>query len=214
MLTWLKTVGTQTGYFILGFLGVRLKNSSGNLHVRNNGDTGFADVQAKDVIVSNNSTTYDVTVTTSGSQTADYTLTLPVDTGSTGQVLATDGSGVLSWVSAADTSSSWKVETTSVNFGSGGTISAFTLPANAIIDKVMVIVDTAFDGTPTLSVGDSGNNSKFMGSGDNLLTLADRFDVFTDVPAVGTSTAVEIYYSAGGATVGSARVLATYAVPL
>ena len=94
-------------------------------------------VQAKDVIVSNNSTTYDVTVTTSGSQTGDYTLTLPVDTGSTGQVLATDGSGVLSWVSAADTSSNWKVETTTVNFGSGSTISAFTLPANAIIDKVL-----------------------------------------------------------------------------
>jgi len=213
MLTWLKTVGTQTGYFILGFLGVRLKNSSGNLQVRNNGDTGFADVAAKDVIVSNNSTTYDVTLTTSGSQTGDYTLTLPVDTGSTGQVLATNGSGVLSWVSAADTSANWKVETTSVNFGSGSTVSAFTLPANAIIDKVMVIVDTAFDGTPTLSVGDSGNNSKFMGSGDNLLTLADRFDVFVDEPASGSPIAVEIYYSAGGATVGSARVLTTYAVP-
>lgn len=211
--TWLKIRGTQVAYFILGFLGVRLKNSSGNLHVRNNGDTGFADVQAKDVIVSNNSTTYDVTVTTSGSQAADYTLTLPVDTGSTGQVLATDGSGVLSWVSAASTDACWKVETTTVNFGSGSTISAFTLPANSIIDKVMVIVDTAFDGTPTISVGDSGNNSKFMGSGDNLLTLADRFDVFVQEPAVGTSTAVEIYYSAGGASVGSARVLCTYATP-
>jgi hypothetical protein len=211
--TWLKTKGTQVGSFILGFLGVRLKNSSGNLHVRNNGDTGFADAQVKDIIVSNNSTTYDVTVTTNGSQAADYTLTLPVDTGSVGQVLSTNGSGVLSWVSAASTDANWKVETTSVNFGSGSTITAFTLPANAIIDKVMCIVDTAFDGTPTLSVGDSGNNSKFMGSGDNLLTLADRFDVYSQEPATGSPINVEIYYAAGGATVGAARVLCTYAVP-
>lgn len=211
--TWLKVKGTQVGSFLLGFLGVRLKNSSGNLQVRNNGDTGFADVQAKDVTVSNNSTGFDVTLTTSGSQAADYTLTLPPNTGSTGQVLATNGSGVLSWVSAASTDANWKVETTTVNFGSGATISAFTLPANAIIDKVMCIVDTAFDGTPTLSVGDSGNNSKFMGAGDNLLTLADRFDVYSQEPASGSPINVEIYYSAGGATAGSARVLCTYAVP-
>ena len=213
METWLKTKGTQVGYYILGFLGVRLKNSSGNLHVRNNGDTAFADVVAKDISISNNTTGYDVTVTTSGSQAADYTLTLPVDTGSTGQVLATNGSGVLSWVSAADTSANWKVETTSIAFGSGSTVSAFTLPANAIIDKVTCIVDTAFDGSPTLSVGDSVNNSRYMGSGDNLLTLPDRFDVFSDVQASGSSTAIEIYYSAGGATVGAARILVTYAQP-
>lgn len=36
---------------------------------------------------------------------ADYTLTLPVDDGTTGQVLSTDGSGVLSWVSNAAVSS-------------------------------------------------------------------------------------------------------------
>ena len=213
-LTWLKTVGTQTGSFILGFFGVRLKNSSGNLHVRNNTDTAFADVQAKDIVISNNTSGYDVTLTTNGSQAADYTLTLPVDDGSPGQILSTDGSGVLTWADAGVTSLAWKVNSTAFAFGSGSTITAFTLPANAVIDKVSVIVDTAFDGTPTLSVGvDVGSASKYVGSGDSLLTAAGRYDVFSDSVPSGTAEDIELYFSAGSATVGAGRVLVTYAIP-
>jgi hypothetical protein len=213
MSAWLKTIGTQTGRFILGLTGVSLKNNAGDLQVRNNADSAFAGATVEDIAIHNNTAGFSNTIRTQSTQAANYVYDLPLDAGSVGQVLSTDGSGLLSWVSAASTDANWKVETTTINFGSGATTAAFTLPVNAIIDKVMVLVDTAFDGTPTLSVGDSGNNSRFMGSGDNLLTLADRFDVFNQVAAVGSTTAVEIYYSAGGATVGSARVLCTYAVP-
>lgn len=213
MATWLKTLGTQTGRFILGLTGVSLKNNAGDLQVRNNADSAFAGATVEDIALHNNTAGFSNTLRTQATQAANYTYDLPLTPGSVGQVLSTDGSGLLSWVSAASTDANWKVETTTINFGSGATTAAFTLPINAIIDKVMVIVDTAFDGAPTLSVGDSGNNSRFMGSGDNLLTLPDRFDVFTQVAAVGSTTAVEIYYSAGGATVGSARVLCTYSVP-
>lgn len=41
-----------------------------------------------------------VTLQASNSTSADYTLTLPVNDGASGEVLSTDGSGVLSWVSA------------------------------------------------------------------------------------------------------------------
>ena len=41
-----------------------------------------------------------VTIQPSNSTTTDYTLTLPTTDGDSGQVLSTDGSGVLSWVSA------------------------------------------------------------------------------------------------------------------
>lgn len=40
-----------------------------------------------------------VSIQTPASLAASYTLTLPVDDGTSGQVLSTDGSGVLSWVS-------------------------------------------------------------------------------------------------------------------
>lgn len=41
-----------------------------------------------------------VSIQASASTTGAYTLTLPVDDGTAGQVLSTDGSGVLSWISA------------------------------------------------------------------------------------------------------------------
>lgn len=210
MSAWSKIVGTQTGKFILGLLGVQLKNNSGSLQVRDNADTTFADVELAKLKINDADT---VTIQASPSQVAPYTLTLPVDDGSPSQVLSTDGSGVLSWISAASTASCWTVDTTSFAFGSGSTISMFTLPANAVIDTVSVIVDTAFDGTPSMSVGISGNASKYVGSGDVLLTLADRFDVPNQLDADVSSEALEIAYSAGGATVGAGRVLVTYAIP-
>jgi hypothetical protein len=50
-------------------------------------------------IVLANTGTGSVTIQSSNSNTAAYTLTLPVSAGTSGQVLATNGSGVLSWVS-------------------------------------------------------------------------------------------------------------------
>lgn len=41
-----------------------------------------------------------VTIQSTANLAADYTLTLPVDDGTSGQVLSTDGSGVLSWANA------------------------------------------------------------------------------------------------------------------
>lgn len=203
-----RIAGTSVGSFVLSLLGVRLKNDAGHLHVRNNADTGYADVQAKDIIVSNNTTGYDVTFTTSGAQAADYTLTLPADDGSSGQVLATDGNGVLSWVSAASTASSVKVDSTTINFGDTSPVAAFNLPANAVVTAIRVIVDTPFDGAPTLSVGIAGNASKYMGSTDNNLTFPAE-TVFETVPGKlpsVTSEAIEIAYVAGGASAGSCRV--------
>lgn len=211
---WQKIVGTQVGSFILGLLGVKLKNNSGSLQIRNNGDTAFTDVQAQDHILSNNGTGYKVTLTTSGAQTGDYSLTLPVDDGSPNQVLQTDGSGVLSWASAASTAADWKADVTTFAFGSSSPITMFTLPANAQIDKVDVFIDTAFDGTPSISVGvNGGSASKYVGSSDVNLAALGRYTVWnTEIPS-GSTENLEITYSAGSATAGAGRVVVTYAIP-
>ena len=44
---------------------------------------------------------FKVTVSPPASLAADYTLTLPTDAGASGQVLSTDGAGVLSWISSS-----------------------------------------------------------------------------------------------------------------
>ena len=226
MSVWNKIIGTQTGQFILGLLGVRLKNNAGNLDVKTNDDTAYADVTANKfnatgdtgiVINSDAAGTgadWKVTINraTSG-MTADVTLTLPPDDGTAGQVLQTDGTGVLSWTTV-NTDATLTTDTTSFAFGSASTITLFTLPANAVVDSVKVIVDTAFDGTPTLSVGvNGGSASQYVASGDTLLTVADRYDIPYQGVANGSSEALEAYYAAGGATVGAGRVIVTYSIP-
>ena len=214
MASWLKIIGTQTGRFILGLTGASLKNNGGTeVQVRNNADSAYADLGAKNITI--NGTTYYNTIQASAGQTQNVTLTLPTDDGSPGQVLSTDGSGILSWVAAANTAPNLTADTTSLAFGSGSTVSAFTLPANAVVDSVVIIVDTAFDGTPTLSVGyNGGSASYYAGSGDNLLTVADRYQIPNQNPADVSTQAIELYYSAGGASVGSARVIVYYSVPM
>ena len=211
MASWLKITGTQVGKFVLGLTGVTLKNNSGNLDVRNNADTAFASANVANVAL--NTATNRITLAAPSALAANYAITLPLDDGSPGQVLATDGSGNTSWVSAASTASSWKVDSTSFAFGASSPIAAFTLPANAVVNTVTVIVDTAFDGTPSLSVGNASATSKYFASTDGLLTIADRYDAPYQGVSLGTTDAIEISYTAGGATVGAGRMLVTYANP-
>jgi hypothetical protein len=214
MSSWIKIIGTQTGRFVLGLTGASLKNTSGTIEVKNNADSAFAPLAAQELSVNNNTSGYAVTLKGNNSQSADYDLVLPVDDGTAGQVLSTDGTGGLSWASAGNTDLAWKADTTSVEFGSSSTITAFTLPANAVVDRVSIIVDTPFDGTPTLSVGvNGGSASQYAGSGDSSLLLGDRFDVPNQSEASGSTQDIEIYYSAGGATAGAARIIVTYAIP-
>ncbi len=225
MSVWSKITGTQIGKFILGLTGVTLKNSSGNLLVRNNADSADAEVTASKfnasgntgLVINSDSTgtgaNWKISVARpSTGMTADWTLTLPDTPGSPNQVLQTDGAGVTTWASTSSGSNEI-TDTTSFAFGSASTVSMFTLPANAVVLSTMVIVDTAFDGTPSLSVGISGNASKYVGSGDSLLSLADRFDVPNELAANGSSEAMEISYAAGGATAGAGRVLVSYVIP-
>lgn len=227
MASWLKIIGTQANNFRLGLLGVRLKDVTGNLSVRNTGDTADAEVTAAKfnasgdtgLVINSDSTgtgsdwKISIARPTTG-MTSDWTLVLPTTDGSPNQVLVTDGNGVTSWESPSSTSASWSVDSTDFTFGSSSPVTMFTLPANAVINSVIVIVDTAFDGTPSLSVGvNGGSASKYVASTDVNLNVADRYEVPNQsLPVVGTE-ALEITYSAGGASVGAGRVLVTYGIP-
>lgn len=219
-------LGVTGAFFKIGTSGVRLKNSSGNLLVRNTGDSADAEITASklnnsgDSIVLNSDAAgsgadYKITLArpTSG-MTADVTLTLPVDDGTPNQVLATDGNGALSWVSAASTASSEKVDTTSLAFGDSSPVAMFTTGANDVINRVEVIVDTAFNGTPTLSIGISGTTSKYMATSDVDLTATagTSFVVYPNKTAQGAESLIATY-SAGSASAGAARIQVYYDTP-
>lgn len=219
--------GTTKAFFkIGGTAGVRLKNSAGDLLVRNTGDTADAAVTASKVNVSGDVVDINSDAAGTGADwkytiqrpaagmAAAVVLTLPVDDGTAGQVLKTDGAGVLSWTSAGDTTLADKLDTTSLAFGSVSPVTMFSTGAADIVDYIDVIIDTAFDGTPTASVGITGATSKYLSTTDIDLKAAAG-TVFTVHPGLAAqgAEALIITYAAGAATVGAARFIVHYATP-
>jgi hypothetical protein len=217
-------LGTTKAYFKIGTTGVRLKNNAGDLAVRNTGDTADAAITASKVNMSGDALDinsdaagsgadykYTIQRPTSG-MTAAVTLTLPVDDGTPNQVLQTDGSGALSWASAGSNASSDKVDTTSLAFGTASPVSMFSTGAADVLTRIEVIVDTPFDGTPSLSVGIVGTTSKYLSTSDVDLTVAGVYQVHPGQTAAGAEALIATY-TAGGASAGAARILVYYATP-
>jgi hypothetical protein len=213
--------------------GVRLKNVAGNLAVRNTGDTADASVTASTanftgdsiIINSDGVSGADRAITLArpvAGMTANYTLTLPPSAGSPGQFPQTDGSGNISWQTILQANGSFaQIDTTPLAFGATTTTAMFTLPANAEVRTVNIIVDTAFNGTPSLSIGISGSTSKYVPSTKVDLTQSPAaygettlvFEILPFLNPVGTAENLIATYSAGGATVGAARIEVEYATP-
>ncbi|WP_138503240.1 hypothetical protein [Nostoc sp. PA-18-2419] len=210
--------------------GVRLKNNSGDLQVKDSADSSFKKVTALSLettadagIVINSDAAgsgsdYKITIARpSSGQTADYTLTLPTSAGSPSQVLTTNGSGTLSWTTVSGgASNGMYTDTTSLAFNSASSVSMFTLPANAVVHRVEVILDTAWvTGTATMTVGISGTTSKYAGS--NLIDLygsaGDCYVITPNQAANGSSESLIITYAASTASAGAARVLVSYSNP-
>lgn len=218
---------TSFGSMLLGLLGVRLKNSGGNLHIRNNGDTAFAEVTASRVNVSDNvlvlnsdaaGSAADWTLTIqrpAAGQTAAWTWQFPVGPGTAGQVLSTDGTGATSWISTVSTADKISTDTTTLAFGSAATVAMFTLPANAEILEIRVTIDTPWNTAATMSVGIAGTTSKYMAATQvNLQGAATNcFEVYPGLTPSASPENLIITYAAASATAGSARILVKYAVP-
>lgn len=220
-------LGTTKAFFkIGGNTGVRLKNDGGDLAVRNTGDSADAEIttsrvniSGEDIVLNSDSAgagaDWKITIQrpTSG-MTADVTLTLPVDDGTAGQALSTDGNGVLSWVSAGDTSLADKLNSTALAFGSSSPVAMFSTGASDIVDYIDVVIDTPFDGTPAVSIGITGTTSKYAGTTDIDLTAAagTSFQIHPNLAAQGAEALIATY-SSGGASVGAARIIVHYATP-
>ncbi|OWK46615.1 hypothetical protein FRUB_00314 [Fimbriiglobus ruber] len=154
------------------------------------------------------------TVQTASGQASNLTINLPTVVGSSGQAVITDGAGNWSYTTIS-TASTLTVETTSVAYNTSSPITQFTLPVNAVIEQVVVYVDTAFTGgtSPNLTVGVSGTTAKYMGSGDSDLTTIGSYVIRPGLTADGSTEALIITYSAGSSTAGAARVEVQYSVP-
>lgn len=137
---------------------------------------------------------------------------ISVPVGTDGQVLTADSTtaGGFIW----KTSNDWSVDTTDLLFDSPEIVGMFTLPANALVDSVILIVDEQFDGVgATATVGISATPNKYIENQDVMLSFADRYEVPHQKVVDTFSEALKIYYTAAGSTKGKARVIVNWCMP-
>lgn len=212
----------------LGSAGAVLKVASAKVRARNVADSADVPLVGSVIAASGNQIQLNEAAASSGADwlmtlnrpvsgmAAAVNLTLPATVGSTNQVLTTDGStGALSWTTVAGGADKMVTDTTTLAFGTASPVAQFNLPASAVVERVRVIIDTAFSGAPSLSVGIAGTTSKYLGSTSVDLTAASTttFEVTPGLASIGTVEAIIATYTAGGATAGAARIEVDYVIP-
>lgn len=213
----------------LGAAGLALKVASGKFRARNVADNADAPIVGSVVAASGDSMQINEDAAGSGADwayninrpaagmTAAGTFTLPPNGGTNGFALMTDGTGVTTWQAVAGGNDKPVTDTTALVFGSTSPVSNFTLPANALVLDVTVVIDTPFTGGTgaSASVGIAGTTAKYMGSGSLDLGAAagTSFSVTPNQIPVGSTEAIITTYTSGSATAGAARVLTTYVIP-
>lgn len=228
----LDLLGTSFSKLALGIFGPQLKNESDDVAARNNADSGYAAVRAAlvkvygdDILLNagaaGSGDDYKLTLSRpSTGMTHDLQIVVPSGDPAPGQALTvasfTSNVVVLAYTTIAGGDDKIVVDTTTVAYGDSSPITAFTKPANAIVDEVEVIIDTPYDDpTASLSVGITGTTSKYMPTTALDLTADAKtsFCYKANEQAVGTTEGIIVTLSAGSSTAGSARVLIRYSIP-
>jgi len=116
---------------------------------------------------------------------SNYTYTMPASYGTSGNMLGTDGAGVLSWVAGAQWVKYTKTHSQLQSAGTTHDVEVFQLPAKTMIQGVVIKHSTAFAGTGItdykVSLGITGDLTKYSA----------QFDVYQAVGAgVGQTTNV------------------------
>lgn len=215
MATTPRFLSDLAGTLLAGFrIGVnKLVAASGVITARNAADN--ADVELAASGFRAKGATYKTTVKAASSgQSADIAIELPAALGSNGQALVDDGTGTgkLVWATVSTGANAVKAEDQVIAFGSTSPVSIVALPAGSTVSKIVVDVETAFDGAPSLSVGLVGSTSKYMGTTDMDLAQVASFEVQPSIEEAGAVTPI-VTYAAGGASVGSARVTVHWVLP-
>lgn len=220
--------GTLKDTFQLGLGGVKLKNVAAGLVVKAVDGTTDAPATASKINISGD--VLEINSDAAGSaadwkytlqrpvagMTAAVTLTLPVDDGTPSQVIQTDGSGNLSFVSAGTTAHLMATNSTDIVFGSGTPVTLFTLPDGAVIHQVDIIIDTPWTtGAANITVGIAGTTSKYMAATENDLYAAAKtvFSVHPGIVPPGGTEALIATYAASTANAGAGRIIVHYSIP-
>lgn len=225
-----KIKGTISTIFQIGLGGLNLKYTGGKLRVRAADDSADAELVASKLSASGDDIVINEDAAGSG---ADWLYTLrrpstgmgeariiklPAGNPAPGQALYvadyTAGVVTLDFLTIAAGSDKIVTDTTSLAFGSSTPVAMFTLPANAVVESVKCIVDTAFNGAaPTASIGVAGTTSKYMAATELDLKTTGVYEVDPGLTADGTTNALIITYAPDSSSAGAARFIVEYSIP-
>jgi hypothetical protein len=213
--------GTLRSAFRIGVN--RLANDAGNSNVLTSQTAAGADapIAASEVHLNAANTAFKVALKSPDALGASSTLTLPAGVGAANQALVTDGAtGALSWATVATGANTVYSEDTVITWETGAAaVPVKSIPAGATVQKVMVQVDTTFDGgtpVPNLSVGKNGGSaSAYMTTTDNDLTVAGEFEVscMVEEPAGATVEVSFVAATSPSPSQGTAVVTVWWSVP-
>lgn len=224
-------LGTISAKFQLGLAGPNIKGTSGKVQARNAADAAFATIEAALFATYGNDFELNSGAAASGADWK-YSIRRP-STGMThalivvypntdpavGQALTVASFAgdviTLQWTTIAAGTDKVVVDTTTLAFGTASPLAMFTKPANAEVTNVRIIIDTPFNGAPSLSIGIAGTTSKYAPSTAVDLTAAATtvFEYDPGEVATGGTEALIATYAAGAASAGSARIEVAYVIP-
>lgn len=161
---------TMQAFFRIG--NIRIKDSAGTVQLRSGDDSAYADLAAQKLRVQSGNPINAVVLTSPNALGTDVTLTLPGTAGSSGQLLRTNGSGILSWEDAQ--SGANLVESTAFSDSSVSPLTVLSAPpaGTQILGIRIEVVSPAGGGSPTLSIGTASAQDAYVVVGDNDLTSA------------------------------------------
>jgi hypothetical protein len=200
-----------TRQLIFKILNLTLKNSSGILEIRNDTDTAYANVESHSIKLHGTNALNGVTITVPGAMGSNVTLTLPSDDGATNQVLATNGSGVLSWVDVSSNSN--LVQTESFTQATSSPLTIFTPTSGTYILSVVVeVTSAASGGNPTVQLGTVSDPNAYVDTDEINLNELGVYIVNPHDVVIGSPDAVVLSIAPDSQTF-SGRIFVNYSTP-
>jgi hypothetical protein len=142
-----------------------------------------------------------VTMATGGA--GDITMVLPNNDGDNGNVLVTNGSGTLTWTDI----DAPQVGILTLNYDDGASQSLSAAKSGRFIDKIIVKVTTAFDGTtPGVDIGITGTTDKYVDTTEVDLTTVGTYVIEVANYESGSEEILVTFTAGGGASEGVAEI--------
>lgn len=224
-------LGTVLQKFQIGIGGPQIKNNAGTIEGRNAADAAYTAIAA--LLFKTYGNDFELNSGAAGAgadwkytlrrpstgMTHDLTVVFPATDPAVNQALtvASFAANVitLQWTTVAAGTDKPVYDTTSLAFGSASPLAMFNLPANAVYLSSQLIIDTPFNGAPSLSIGIVGNTAKYVAATQVDLTAAAGtvFEITPGQAANGSIEALIATYAAGGASAGAARIIVAYVIP-